>query len=160
MTYDSRVDTLMHSQRVGELMIALAKEILDRSHCHDRSKTESPEVEIFNEYTPKLKDLTYGSIEYKEALSAMGPALKHHYAENQHHPEHRPNGINGMTLVDLVEMLADWKAATERHADGALGRSLEINKKRFDISDQLALVLENTAIHFGWLDERILEPSP
>jgi len=66
MTYDSRPETYAHSQRVGELMIQLIKEALDRSTCHDRSKTEPPEVEVFNEFTPKLKEMTYGSPEYKE----------------------------------------------------------------------------------------------
>lgn len=57
----------------------------------------------------------------------------------------------GMTLVDLIEMLADWKAATERHEDGDLARSLVIQQERFGISDQLARILENTAVHFEWL---------
>ncbi|MEV6494393.1 DUF5662 family protein, partial [Actinoplanes sp. NPDC051633] len=92
---------------------------------------------------------TYGSDEYKGSLEAMGEGLKHHYA--RHHPEHFPNGVNDMTLVVLVEMLADWKAATERHDDGNLRQSLEIQRERFGISDQLLAVLYNTAEHGGWL---------
>ena len=148
--YDSRSDTLLHSQRVGELMVQLVKELLDRATCHDRSKTQPPEVAVFDEYTPKLATSTYGSEEYRGYLAAMGEGLKHHYAANRHHPEHFPNGINDMTLVDLVEMLADWKAAAERHNDGDLGGSLEINRERFGISDQLMGILRNTAEHFGW----------
>jgi hypothetical protein len=56
-----------------------------------------------------------------------------------------------MTLVDLIEMLADWKAATERHDDGDLARSLDIQRDRFGLSDQLADILRNTAHHFGWI---------
>jgi hypothetical protein len=149
--YDSRPDTLLHSQRVGELMVQLTSEILERSTCHDRSKTLPPEVGVFDEYTPKLRDTTYGSAEYIAHLQGMGPGLDHHYLVNRHHPEHFPNGINGMTLVDLVEMLADWKAATERHADGDLATSLNIQRARFEIEPQLLGVLHNTAAHFGWL---------
>jgi len=150
-TYDSRHETLVHSQRVGELMMEMIKELLDRSTRHDRSKTEPPEVDVFNEFTPKLKDSTYGSDEYKGYLEAMGEGLTHHYANNRHHPEHFANGVNDMTLVDLIEMLADWKAATERHADGSLSRSLAIQAERFDLSDQLLAILSNTADRFGWL---------
>jgi hypothetical protein len=149
--YDSRYETLAHSQRVGELMIELANEILDRSTCHDRSKTLPPELEVFNEFTPKMRETTYGSDEYRGYLKAMNEGLKHHYASNRHHPEHFANGINGMTLVDLVEMLADWKAATERVADGDLARSLEINRGRFHMTEQLVGILRNTAEHFGWI---------
>jgi hypothetical protein len=151
LTSDSRTDTLRHSQRVGELIIAMTKELLDRSWCHDRSKTQAPEVAIFDEFTPRLKELTYGSQEYKDCLAAMGEGLKHHYAANRHHPEHFADGIAGMTLVDVMEMLADWKAATERVADGDLARSLEIQRERFGMPDQLVAILRNTAEHFGWL---------
>jgi Family of unknown function (DUF5662) len=56
----------------------------------------------------------------------MKPALGHHYAANRHYLEHFANGVNDVTLVDLVEMLADWKAATERSDTGDLRKSLEI----------------------------------
>lgn len=158
--YDSRADTLIHSQRVGELMVQLAKELLDRSTCHDRSKTLPPEVDTFNEFTPKLKTSTYGSDDYKGFLLAMGAGLAHHYAHNAHHPEHHPAGINGMTLVDRIEMLADWKAATERHDDGSLAKSLEIQRDRFGLSDQLVAILRNTAEHFGWVDMPQLHVDP
>ena len=151
MTFDSRADTLKHSQRVGELMIQLAHELLDRATRHDRSKTEPPEVVTFNEFTPRLADLTYGSDEYRECLKAMGPALEHHYAMNRHHPEHFAEGINDMTLVDLLEMLADWKAASERHTDGSLDASLPIQQKRFRIDSQLMGILHNSASRAGWL---------
>lgn len=149
--YDSRPDTLKHSVRVGELMGKVIRQLLERSFTHDLSKTVEPELSIFNEFTPKLKELTYGSDEYKDCLVAMGEGLKHHYAHNRHHPEHFPEGISAMTLVDLIEMLADWKAATERHADGDLMKSLEIQKERFGISDQLADIFYNTATELDWL---------
>lgn len=151
MTYDSRPETFKHSQRVGELMVQLVKELLDRSTCHDRSKTEQPELAIFDEFTPKLKGTTYGSDEYKGYLAAMGEGLEHHYANNRHHPEHHLHGVAGMTLVDLIEMLADWKAATERHDDGSLATSLRIQKERFQLSDQLHAILWNTAAEAGWI---------
>jgi hypothetical protein len=152
VAYDSTADTLRHSLRVGELMVQVIGELAERSVRHDRSKTEPPELATFNTYTPMLRTSTYGSPEYRSHLAAMADGLAHHYAHNRHHPEHFGNGINGMTLVDVIEMLADWAAATERHADGSLARSLAIQRRRFGISDQLAEILTNTAHHFGWLD--------
>ncbi|WP_431881700.1 DUF5662 family protein [Micromonospora chalcea] len=340
MTYDSTGDTLKHSRRVGELMGPMIKELIDRSTSHDLSKTEDPELATFNEFTPKLQNMTYGSSEYRACLDAMAPALEHHYANNRHHPEfgepglewrpiasyegayevnnygdvrsvarvakrdgptgnlsvagrvlrahvtpkgylrlqlskggrprsfmvhrlvaetfipnpdnkpevnHRngnkrdnratnlewatesenqthayqtglkeavvkhvvhcpeldlttmgaermahalqergyakasPAGVwramhhggqhcgltfegtrlaeyrrgrlSKMTLVDLIEMLADWQAAGERHADGSLRVSLELQRERFGIDLQLMEILHNTAVHFGWLEQ-------
>lgn len=60
-------------------------------------------------------------------------------------------GINGMTLLDLLEMVADWKAAIDRSGGtGSVLKSIELNRKRFNISDQLADVLANTVRTAGW----------
>lgn len=149
--YDSRPDTERHIARVRELLIEVTSELLTRAILHDRSKLESPEVEAFNEFTPLLSATTYDSEEYKAATAAMGPALAHHYAANRHHPQHFEDGVEGMTLVDLVEMLCDWKAASERHADGDISRSIHVSGDRFDIANQLSSILQNTAIELGWM---------
>jgi hypothetical protein len=49
-----------------------------------------------------------------------------------------------MNLIDLVEMLCDWYAASKRHNDGDIMKSIEINQKRFGFSDDLRQILENT----------------
>lgn len=88
MEYDSTADTLLHIKRVNELLGKAACILIMRGSVHDNSKLDSPEKELFDEYTPKLKDAEYGSDEYKEFLVGLKPALDHHYANNSHHPEH------------------------------------------------------------------------
>ena len=138
-------DTMRHIERVRNLLNKFAFELIWRGQEHDQSKLESPEVEVFTEYTPKLAGTTYGSQEYNEFRRVMDTALQHHYANNRHHPEHHKNGVNDMTLVDIVEMLMDWKAASERHNDGNILKSIEKNADRFGLSPQLVRILENTA---------------
>ena len=145
MSYDSRPDTYDHIQKVQNFLNRVIRNLLDRSEAHDQSKLVDPEVSMFDEFTPKLKESTYGSDEYKGFLKEMGVALDHHYAHNSHHPEHYEQGIAGMSLLDLIEMLVDWKAATMRHDDGDLMRSIEINQERFGYSDELKQILINTA---------------
>lgn len=142
--YDSRIATHEHIQTVQTLMKGVIIQLLDRLTEHDKSKLKSPEVEVFDEYTPKLKNTTYGSDEYKSFLAAMKVGLDHHYRNNSHHPEHWVKGIRDMSLLDLIEMLVDWKAATMRHADGDILKSIEINQKRFGYSDELKDILLNT----------------
>lgn len=138
------IETNKHIAEVKLRMNMIAEEIFNRADYHDCSKMRSPEAEIFVEYTPKLKNCTYGSEEYKQFLSEMDIALKHHYEYNRHHPEHFLNGIMNMTLVDLIEMICDWKAATLRHNDGDIYKSIELNQKRFNYSDELKQILINT----------------
>lgn len=137
--------TFRHIERVRNLLNQMAIDLLKRGEAHDQSKLESPEVELFTEYTPKLAATTYGSPEYDGYKKSMGPALEHHYAKNSHHPEHWPNGINDMNLLDLLEMFCDWKAAGERHNNGNILKSIEVNANRFGISPQLVEIFQNTA---------------
>jgi hypothetical protein len=151
--YDSTLDTLKHSRRVDELLLNVVRALQDRLTQHDLSKMEPPEKEVFDRVTPQLKASTYGSEEYKGFLADMGEGLAHHYAHNRHHPEHFKEGISGMTLVDLIEMLVDWKAATERHDNGSLTRSLAIQAERFGMESQVLSILTRTAEHFGWVND-------
>lgn len=140
--------TLLHIMRVRTLLEHVAAQLLQRGEQHDQSKLEHPEVALFTELTPQLASCTYGSAEYKSYLEKLAPALQHHYAKNRHHPEHWKNGISDMNLIDLVEMFCDWKAATERHHDGNLHKSIEKNATRFELNPQLVRIFENTADAF------------
>jgi len=147
---EARQKTKDHMLRVGNLMFEFADAVVARSRDHDTSKLQEPEASIFEENTPKLAGLTYGSQEYMDILETMRPALTHHYAENSHHPEHYENGVNDMTLLDLVEMFFDWKAAVERHDDGSIMASIEHNTGRFKLDPQVAAIFRNTAKEMGW----------
>jgi hypothetical protein len=140
----TNAETLKHIHTVRNFLHIIAVELIDRGRKHDETKLEDPELAGFVEYTPKLAACTYGSDEYSEYLAGLKPCLDHHYAKNRHHPEHFKNGIDDMTIIDLIEMFCDWKAATLRHNDGNIKQSIEINSKRFNIDHQLAKILMNS----------------
>lgn len=140
----SDAETIKHIHEVSASLSEFASELLNRGKHHDKSKLESPEREIFANKHSELANTEYGTPEYKSLLEGVRPAIEHHYAKNRHHPQHWPNGINDMTLVDLVEMLCDWKAATKRNKNGNIRKSIEINAQKFNISPQLKQIFENT----------------
>lgn len=137
-------ETQKHINTVSKFINVFVSQLLKRANEHDESKLDTPEFEAFAEYTPKLSKLKYDSPEYKESLKGLDEALSHHYAKNRHHPEHYPNGVDGMTLVDLIEMIADWKSSTLRMHEGNLLKSIEINAQRFNMSPQLTEIFKNT----------------
>ena len=144
MTYDSRPDTYKHIAEVRKNLNTVAASLMIRGHVHDDSKLVSPEVEVFDEYTPKLKDAEYGSDEYKGFLKGMGVALEHHYAANDHHPEHFAHGVKDMDLMQFTEMLCDWMAAVKRTKGGDIRKSIEFNRERFGYGNELAQLMLNT----------------
>lgn len=141
---NATIETYKHVKLVSKYLFLFVKELLDRAANHDNTKFESPEVEIFGEHTGMLGECEYGSPEYKECLAKVKPAIDHHYSKNRHHPKFHKNGVDDMTLIDLVELLSDWKSATERNKDGNIRKSIDINAKRYNLTPQLKSILENT----------------
>ena len=43
-----------------------------------------------------------------------------------------------------IEMFLDWAAASQRHADGDINKSIEINTERFHLSPQIVQIFKNT----------------
>ena len=55
-----------------------------------------------------------------------------------------------MNIFDILEMLLDWKASSERQNDGNIRKSIDIATDRFNINPQLKQVLENTCNYLRW----------
>lgn len=49
-----------------------------------------------------------------------------------------------MNLIDLIEMICDWKASMLRHNDGNILTSIDKNQERFGYSSELAQIFKNT----------------
>ncbi|HET6183691.1 MAG TPA: DUF5662 family protein [Acetobacteraceae bacterium] len=140
--YDSRADHLAHIHAVRDRLEIFAAELMRRGRVHDASKFSAEEKPVYDAVYPMLRGVAYGSAEWKAAVERARPALDHHYQRNRHHPEYHAEGIAGMDLFDVVEMLCDWMAAAERNpADGV---RLDLNVTHYGIDKQLARILENT----------------
>jgi hypothetical protein len=150
--YDSKPDTIDHIGKVQARIHECTNNLIVRAERHDKSKLSEPEKSAYDNLMrfKATNDMTYGSPDYAEGLKILGPALDHHYAANSHHPQHYEQGVNGMSLLDILEMLCDWKAAGERYKDGSIAQSLAHNKERFGISDQFMAILENTVKEMKW----------
>lgn len=141
---EANTSTQTHINLVRKLLRLAAVELLKRGEVHDLSKFSPEEVEMFAVFTPRLKTMEYNSPEYKACLKEMGPGLTHHYANNSHHPEHFEQGIRGMNLFDVLEMFLDWYASTKRGPNGDIRKSIEMNRARFGMSDELVAIFQNT----------------
>ena len=142
-----------HIARVHDLMYFCSNEISRRAFCHDKSKLQSPEKELYEEITPQLSELKYGSQEYLDVIAKLSPALKHHYENNSHHPEHYIDGMDGMDLFDIMELFCDWKAASESQKNGSFADSIRIGQERFNISPQLVNIFVNTMTRYIKFDD-------
>lgn len=146
MGYDSMQDTLDHKNRVKGYIDDVISELQHRAIVHDNSKLEGVEKQTLDTFVPQLNNLSasdYNGAKYKDIMASMKMGNESHYKNNSHHPEHFVDGVNDMTLLDVIEMVYDWKAACDRKNIDIL-TTIKSNFERFGISDQLSQIILNT----------------
>lgn len=137
-----------HVLRVQSHMGTMIHILTDMLVAHDQSKYGEDEIDLIVG-KPKLNATPYGTSEYSAALESVKAGVQSHYHHNRHHPEHHVNGICDMNLFDILEMLADWKAAGEQN-QGTIEKSFEVNAERYSIPPTVLAILWNTVLALGW----------
>jgi len=135
-----------HKFVVLQYMLPIIQELMKRAEEHDNSKFTEEEFPALVEAMEDIKKFPFGTPEYDEMRKKWEAPFNAHYKKNRHHPEHHPNGIEDMDLVDIVEMLCDWKSASMRQeSQGAIKKSIQIGAEKYNLSPQLVKILINTA---------------
>lgn len=148
--YDTQQETLDHIGLVQRNIVQAITNLHDRAVRHDQSKLVDPEKTLLDALGSQMNQPPYGSPEERQRFHNLAEFRVHHYAHNDHHPEHTEAGFQGMSLMALLEMVCDWKAANARHTGGTMANSLSFNRARFNMSDELFAILENTVKELGW----------
>ena len=145
-------DTQEHIRAVHNNIETIAIDLVTRGNAHDRSKFE--EVELgplaeMKEVEDREGPVEFGTPEYSARTAMLGDMWKHHVEHNDHHPEHFQNGIAGMNLMQIVEMLCDWQAASEQR-DPSKTMNITFCVEKYGISADARAILSNTADSLGW----------
>lgn len=149
--YDAGTDIREHQDDVRQFMQAVIVDLHARASVHDDSKfspEELPLLQTLGEIAEKGGKVLLGTPQYEERKALIGPMLEHHYANNDHHPEHHQHGMFGMTLMSLVEMFCDGAAANKQR-DGGEPMNISHTVKKYEIPPMLESILRNTAIALG-----------
>ena len=135
-----------HKFVVLQQMNIIIQELIKRAQDHDNSKFSEEEFPFLVAAMDDFHKTPFGTPEYMELRKKWAKLFDSHYKKNNHHPEHFPNGIEDMTLLDLIEMLCDWKAASMRTENGGnIANSIKVGAERYGFIPQLIKILENTA---------------
>ena len=148
--YRDRVLSHKLSVKIGVQRII--DNLYHRGESHDDDKLDGDILDSFYNVSNRFENVKFGSVEYEQNLEFLKPVLDKHYETNDHHPQHNKDGISGMNFMSMLEMLVDWKSASSAYGDNTFEESMQINKKRFGIDEQLYEVMRNTAKSLGYLD--------
>jgi hypothetical protein len=119
-----------HIDRVRRCLRLLAKitdyadELMERAKVHDATKFGPEERIPYVWLTEYHRCRRSGEpFEYPTGVAErVNQAIRHHVTTNRHHPEFHADP-NGMSDVDLIEMVCDWTAmAQEFGQDGGSAR--------------------------------------
>jgi len=148
---DVLCDTILHVSEIQEALEEMSSELRKRGLAHDRTKFQELEFDAFTSTRLRFKKVDYGTPEYKALVDEIKPVVDHHYANNRHHPNYHEHGINSMTLIDIAEMLADWKVAARRSPNNKFKDTLEFAFNKHGISKQLGQIIKNTLKELNWI---------
>jgi hypothetical protein len=114
-----------------ELEVATLGAVKMEGVCHARGY---PDVNATGIYGAAMRDgshrgLTFSAREINKEVPTYSP-------------------IASMTLADVVEMLCDWKAASERGGERAI--NLTYSAQKYGIEPMLLSILQSTCRHKGW----------
>jgi hypothetical protein len=148
--FEVLTDTLIHVSEVQENLEVMIHDLKVRGINHDRSKFQEPEFSTFCETRPEFKKVNFGTKEYDAVVDKARLAVTHHHLSNRHHTAFYANGVQGMTLLDILEMLADWKAASRRSPGLSFADSLSRAFKKYEINETMQQFILNTIQYLGW----------
>lgn len=137
------ITMLRHRIAVQRNLRRISQQIEARIIEHDSSKFQEDEFEGFVEINVVARVHPYGSEEYKNSIS-HNKAVELHWSRNRHHPEYNRDigkGVEAMTLVDMIELVCDWKAASETYGQTSFQESLAIQSKRFNLTPEQEYVI-------------------
>ena len=130
-----------HQKHVEANMGQLAAELIRRGHMHDQSKLSPSELDGFVEIHHIAREYPLGTPEY-EAAMRDATCIKEHFSNNSHHPEYHEK-TEDMGWLDLIEMVLDWKAASDTYGHKTVRECLDYQKERHSFSsDQWWLILQ------------------
>jgi hypothetical protein len=135
-----------HTTLVRQALHKIADELNRRAEVHDLSKFSEDEFAGFVQINRVAREHKYGSPEYQASLNAVEPnPVKLHYSRNSHHPEYFGGGANDMDLIDLIEMVCDWYAASKTYGQTSFADSVEISLDRFPMDYSTANIVRVVA---------------
>jgi len=148
---------IAHRAHVAARLGQIIARLRERAELHDLTKIQPEEFDVFVETHEEFAKARFGTPEYAAVEEKGRKAVQHHYKHNPHHVKHHENGWEDMNLIDLLEMLADWKAASRRNPGKWWGERFSKALDRGHFPEPVRKLLRNTVLDLGWaFDEESL----
>ena len=126
---------LRHRGLIQKYLYGLSRKLEACAVEHDLSKLGVDEFAGFVKINKVAREYPYGSKEYKASLKGNN-IINLHFSRNRHHPEYHDAQVADMGLLDIIEMVCDWKSASTVYGKTTLLEALEVQIERFDLTKE------------------------
>lgn len=142
---------IRHRDMVRLNVKKLTDELSTRALAHDLSKLMVDEIDGFVKINKAARENAYGSPEYEASFRAAkepGGCIALHFSRNSHHPEFHGHERD-MGFLDLIEMVLDWKAASDTYGQNTLRGGLAVHRRRFEFEPEQWWLIEQVV---DWIE--------
>jgi len=150
---DTLAEILQHRAYVKANLDQIRAELEQLGDLHDLSKLDEEEFDAFCSTREDFKRANYGDALYKKCTERIKSAVERHYKLNRHHTGYHENGFADMDLIDILEMLADWKAASRRSPLLSFEDSLPKAFEMHNIPENMQKHILATLKRLGWISQ-------
>lgn len=143
VNFDRTQNFVEHKTTVVQYLLYITEDLRHRAVVHDDSKLDQFEKDMYDALSKEYKHHKSKSNISEKSKMIIKRGLEHHYCLNNHHPEHFKNGINDMTLIDIIEMLCDWMTYADRcHKD--INEIIDYYQHKYNFSNEFKTLINNT----------------
>lgn len=116
MPFKHRKDIIDHKQKVSQNTLLFINELYNRQATHDNDKISDDAIFYsYEKYNNQLRQLPFGSDEYRNLMKNELAEASYLHAQNRHHFYSRANTQKiDVDIIDLIEYIVDIKSSIER----------------------------------------------
>lgn len=144
----------LHKQMVESDMNLAVSYLKEKAITHDNDKVEPGYVrDVYVEHFPKLKQIPFGTKEYRAYELAHFKKAHALHTQNRHHFYNHLENADDTDLFDLLEAIIDIKQSQKQYADYDLKTIMKTFKDKEVLSLDLELLAYNTMKKLDELNE-------
>lgn len=145
----------LHKQMIKADFENVSQYLLTIGDSHDNDKVEAGYVnDVYEEHFPVLKQIEFGSPEYKAYELKHFKQAHAKHAQNRHHYYNPLNEASDTDLFDVLEAIIDIRQSQRQYSDYSIDYIMKTFKDKGVLELDIEKLAYNTLLKLEELDEK------
>ncbi len=144
----------LHKSMITSDMELVSKYLLEKAKTHDDDKIKEGYVKsVYDEHFPLLKQIEFGTDEYRQYELTHFKKAHELHAQNRHHFYNPVNTQNDTDLFDLIEAMIDIKQSQKQYAEYDIEKIMDTYRSKGMFEMDLEQLIYHTLVKVDNLNE-------